>query len=112
MKTAQIEYEKSVIVYRDAIHKALGEVENILFQCQLDKEKAKQLAQSFNLALEQERLTQARYLAGSTNKAEWLRQQTERFQKELKVLEHAYLQLTHTMTLYQALGGGNLPFVK
>ena len=105
IKISQIEYEKNVAEFRQALYDALSEVENALSAHMQSIDENKELNLQFSYAKRAEQLAEIRYRAGQTGIKEWLDQQNSRHAAETALAENRYQQLNRLMKLYKALGG-------
>ena len=104
-KIAGTEYEIAANDFRKTLFTAFTEVDNALSARQ---ELAKQVdlsQQSFDSAVEVERLYEVRYRAGATPLRSWLDAQETRRQAELSLAQARLNQLQNDSRLFQALGG-------
>jgi len=104
-KIAGTEYEIAANDFRTTLYTAFTEVDNALSARQ---ELAKQVdlsQQSFDAAVEVERLYEVRYRAGATPLRTWLDAQETRRQAELSLAQTRLGQLQNDSKLFQALGG-------
>ena len=104
-KIAGTEYEVAANDFRKTLYTAFTEVDNALSARQ---ELAKQVdlsQQSFNSAVEVDRLYEVRYRAGATPLRTWLDAQETRRQSELSLAQTRLSQLQNDSKLFQALGG-------
>jgi len=92
-------YEKSILL-------ALREVEDAMVSVTTYKNEFELRKEQVMAAREAVKLTWIRYDGGLTNYLEVLDLQRSSFNSELKASEAFQLQLTSTVRLYQALGGG------
>jgi NodT family efflux transporter outer membrane factor (OMF) lipoprotein len=106
IKVSRTQYEEAVVNFRQALYKALSDVENALSaRVQLDSE-AVQRQLSLDQAQRAETLARARYRAGATNVQPWLDQQARLRDAQSTAAQNQLNRLNNQMKLYQALGGG------
>ena len=106
-KIAGTEYEIAANDFRTTLYTAFTEVDNALSARQ---ELAKQVdlsQQSFDAAVEVERLYEVRYRAGATPLRSWLDAQETRRSAELALAQTRLSQLQNDSQLFQALGGSS-----
>ncbi|KAF0812126.1 Toxin and drug export protein A [Andreprevotia sp. IGB-42] len=105
IKVSQADYQLAVVQFRQALYKALADVENALSARSHDLQEGEALQRAFDLARRSETLAEVRYRAGKTGVKDWLDQQQARRAIEITLAENRYRQLNDLMKLYQALGG-------
>lgn len=105
IKVAEVEYQKTVIVFRSALYNAYRDVENALSAKQQLSLQAELQAQKLIAAREAERLYAIRYRAGAVALRFWLDSQERLREAELQQVQVRLNQLQNLNTLYQALGG-------
>lgn len=105
IKISQVAYEQNVAEFRQALYRALSEVENALSAHAQSIDEGKELDLTLNYAKRAEQLAEIRYRAGQTGIKEWLDQQNSKHAVETTLAENRYQQLGSLMKLYQALGG-------
>ena len=92
IKIARNDYEQQVLEFRQALYKAMGDVNNALsLRAQLLAQEA-QLQASLALARKSERLNEVRYRQGAVTITDWLNAQEQRRQAELAVDENRFAQ--------------------
>jgi outer membrane protein TolC len=102
---AQIQYEVSVIQFRQALYQAFADVENALSARAHLAEQSSLQAQNVVAAAEAERLYAIRYRAGAVSLRIWLDAQETLRNAELLSAQMKLSQLQNLNTLYQSLGG-------
>ncbi|WP_339413671.1 efflux transporter outer membrane subunit [Pseudomonas sp. EA_35y_Pfl2_R5] len=102
---AQVQYEVSVIQFRQALYQAFADVENALSARAYLAEQASLQAQNVVAAAEAERLYAIRYRAGAVALRMWLDAQESLRTAELLLAQTKLSQLQNLNTLYQSLGG-------
>ena len=105
LKVNELEYEKSIIQYRQTMYKAFADVENALSaRNELDKQVA---LQERNVQLDEktERLTQVRYNNGAIALKNLLDAQKTAREARLSLVQTKQSQYNAYVTLMQALGG-------
>ncbi len=105
IKISQVEYEQHIAEFRQALYRALSEVENALSTHAQSIDEGMELDLTLNYATRAEQLAEIRYRAGQTGIKEWLDQQNSKHAAEAMLAENRYQQLGSLMKLYQALGG-------
>jgi NodT family efflux transporter outer membrane factor (OMF) lipoprotein len=104
-KIAGTEYEIAANDFRRTLYTAFTEVDNALSARQELTKQVDLSQQSYDAALEVERLYEVRYRAGATPLRSWLDAQETRRQSELSLAQARLTQLQNDSTLFQALGG-------
>ena len=105
LKVNELEYEKSIIQYRQTMYKAFADVENALSaRNELDKQVALQ-ERNVQLAEKTERLTQVRYNNGAIALKNLLDAQKTAREARLSLVQTKQSQYNAYVTLMQALGG-------
>ena len=105
LKVNELEYEKSIIQYRQTMYKAFADVENALSaRNELDKQVALQ-ERNVQLAEKTERLTQVRYNNGAIALKNLLDAQKTAREARLNLVSTKQNQYNAYVTLMQALGG-------
>ena len=105
LKVNELEYEKSIIQYRQTMYKAFADVENALSaRNELDKQVALQ-ERYVQLAEKTERLTQVRYNNGAIALKNLLDAQKTAREARLNLVSTKQNQYNAYVTLMQALGG-------
>lgn len=103
---SQADYEVAVLGYRQSWYQALADVENALSARVQYENQGTQLALAVKAAQEGERLSEARYRAGSVPLKTWLDAQETRRQAENNLAANRLNRLNALVTLYQSAGGG------
>ena len=107
IKIARNDYEQQVLEFRQALYKAMGDVNNALsLRAQLLAQEA-QLQASLALARKSERLNEVRYRQGAVTITDWLNAQEQRRQAELAVDENRFAQYQNTAKIYLEFGGSS-----
>jgi NodT family efflux transporter outer membrane factor (OMF) lipoprotein len=102
---AGTEYEIAANDFRATLYTAFTEVDNALSARQELTRQVDLSQQSFDAAIEVERLYEVRYRAGATPLRLWLDAQETRRSAELALAQARLTQLQNDSTLFQALGG-------
>lgn len=103
---SQADYEVAVLGYRQSWYQALADVENALSARVQYENQGTQLALALKAAQEGERLSEARYRAGSVPLKTWLDAQEARRQAENNLAANRLNRLNALVTVYQSAGGG------
>jgi NodT family efflux transporter outer membrane factor (OMF) lipoprotein len=103
---SQADYDVAVLAYRQSWYQALADVENALSARVQYEAQGEKLAQALTAAQNAERLSEARYRAGSVPLKTWLDAQETRRQAESNLAQTRLNRLNALATLYQTLGGG------
>jgi multidrug efflux system outer membrane protein len=98
--------EQLVNLYEQAILNAYREVNDALIAVRMHKAEFEARRRQMEAARKASELSWVRYEGGMTNYIEVLDLQRSLFAAQLKASETLQLQLTSTVRLYQALGGG------
>ncbi|QDI18210.1 macrolide efflux RND transporter outer membrane subunit EtsC [Serratia marcescens] len=107
IKIARNDYEQQVLEFRQALYKAMGDVNNALsLRAQLLAQEA-QLQASLALARKSERLNEVRYRQGAVTITDWLNAQEQRRQAELAVDENRFAQYQNLAKIYLEFGGSS-----
>ena len=105
LKVNELEYEKSIIQYRQTMYKAFADVENALSaRNELDKQVSLQ-ERNVQLAEKTEHLTQVRYNNGAIALKNLLDAQKTAREARLNLVSTKQIQYNAYVTLMQALGG-------
>ena len=105
LKVNELEYEKSIIQYRQTLYKAFGDVENALSnKTELDRQVTLQ-ERNVQLAEKAERLTDVRYRNGAIALKNLLDAQETTRNARLTLVQTKQSQYNAYVTLMQALGG-------
>ncbi len=105
LKVNELEYEKSIIQYRQTMYKAFADVENALSaRNELDKQVSLQ-ERNVQLAEKTEHLTQVRYNNGAIALKNLLDAQKTAREARLNLVSTKQSQYNAYVTLMQALGG-------
>ncbi|MDO9235062.1 MAG: efflux transporter outer membrane subunit [Aquabacterium sp.] len=102
---AQADDEVAVLGFRQSWYQALSEVEIALSARMQYEAQGVRLAQALSAAQTAERLSEARYRAGSVTLKIWLDAQEARRQVENSLAQNRLSRLNALVVLYQALGG-------
>ncbi|MBI2732409.1 MAG: TolC family protein, partial [Aquabacterium sp.] len=102
---SQADDEVAVRGYRQSWYQALADVESALSARLQYENQGTQLALAVKAAQEAERLSEARYRAGSVALKTWLDAQETRRQAENNLAANRLNRLNALVTLYQAAGG-------
>ncbi len=102
---AGTDYEVAANDFRRTLYTAFTEVDNALSARQELTRQVDLSQQSFDAAVEVERLYEVRYRAGATPLRSWLDAQETRRSSELSLAQARLTQLQNDSRLFQALGG-------
>lgn len=102
---SQADYDVAVLGYRQSWYQALSDVETALSARVQYEDQGTRLAQAVTAAQQAERLSEARYRAGSVALKVWLDAQETRRQAESNLAQNRLNRLNALVTLYQSLGG-------
>jgi NodT family efflux transporter outer membrane factor (OMF) lipoprotein len=106
IRVAQVQYEESVVYFRQRLITALAEVEDTLSaRAQLHAEHAL-LVVALEQATRAQDMTEARYRSGATEFQAWLDAQLSRRNAERALAYNRFNQLANEVRLYKALGAG------
>lgn len=108
IKVSQAEYEQAVIQFRQSLYQALSEVENALSARTQFDAQGRYLDLCVAEASRAEALAAARFRAGAASIQPWLDQQHALRDAQRTQLLNRFERLVSQMTLYQALGGGDI----
>ena len=109
IKIARNDYEQQVLAFKQALYKAMGDVNNALsLRTQLLAQET-QLRASLALARKSERLNEVRYRQGAVTITDWLNAQEQRRQAELAVDENRFAQYQNLAKIYLEFGGSSAP---
>ncbi|HGE8319978.1 TolC family protein [Serratia marcescens] len=109
IKIARNDYEQQVLAFKQALYKAMGDVNNALsLRTQLLAQET-QLRASLALARKSERLNEVRYRQGAVTITDWLNAQEQRRQAELSVDENRFAQYQNLAKIYLEFGGSSVP---
>lgn len=103
---ARTEYEEAVILFRQSLHTALSEVENMLSARRELAIQNAALVRAQDAARTAERLYEVRYRSGAAPLRTWLDAQERRRTAELALSANRFERLENNVRLHQALGGG------
>ncbi|RZG78436.1 efflux transporter outer membrane subunit [Acinetobacter sp. WCHAc060033] len=105
LKISELDYEKSIIQYRNTLYQAFADTENALSnRTELDKQVALQ-QRNLELAEKTERLTEVRYRNGAIALKSLLDAQETTRNARLSLVQTKQSQYNAYVTLMQALGG-------
>lgn len=105
---ADVDYQSSIVSYRQALYSAFQDVENALSaRDQLLYQRAR-LQEQYDAAAQAEAIYAARYQYGSTTIMEYLDAQENTRDAEASLLENRYNQFMAQVALYQSLGGNDV----
>jgi len=104
-ETARLQYEETVINFRQQLYRAMSEVNNALSARDALIKQGQALQASLDTARYSERIYEARYRNGSVSLRTWLDSQDRRRQAEVNLSQNRYNRYLNQVTLYQALGG-------
>ncbi|WP_296595575.1 efflux transporter outer membrane subunit [Phenylobacterium sp.] len=106
LKVSKADYERAVILFRQTLLQAFGDVENALSAQTRLASQGQSLEASLQAAREAERLYGVRYRAGAVPLRTYLDAQEQLRTAERTALQNRLDQLQARATLYEALGGG------
>ncbi|PZQ57366.1 MAG: RND transporter [Phenylobacterium zucineum] len=106
LKVTKVDYERSVVLFRQSLLEAFGEVENALSAQVRLEAQGESLEAALQAAREAERLYGVRYRAGAVPLRTYLDAQEQLRTAERSALQNRLQQLQARATLYEALGGG------
>ena len=105
LRVNELEYEKSIIQYRQTMYKAFADVENALSaRNEIDKQVTLQ-ERNVQLAEKTEQLTQVRYKNGAVALKNLIDAQRTTREARLSLVQTKQTQYNAYVTLLQALGG-------
>jgi len=104
-ENARLQYEETVINFRQQLYRAMSEVNNALSARDALIKQEQALQASLDTARYAERIYEARYRNGSVSLRTWLDSQDRRRQAEVSLSQNRYNRYLNQVTLYQALGG-------
>jgi len=102
---SQADYDAAVLGYRQSWYQSLADVENALSARVQYEAQGERLALALKAAQDGERLSEARYRAGSVPLKTWLDAQETRRQAENNLAANRLNRLGALVTLYQSVGG-------
>jgi NodT family efflux transporter outer membrane factor (OMF) lipoprotein len=105
IKISKIDYEQTVLTYRNTLYTAMAEVENSLSATKQYEIQREKLQRAADRAQRAESIYHARYKAGSITLKVWLDSQENRRQSDISLAENRLNQLKNYITLCKALGG-------
>uniref|UniRef100_UPI0013D95733 TolC family protein n=1 Tax=Serratia marcescens TaxID=615 RepID=UPI0013D95733 len=104
IKIARNDYEQQVLAFKQALYKAMADVNNALsLRTQLLAQEA-QLQDSLALARKSERLNEVRYRQGAVTITDWLDAQEHRREAELNILKNRFSQYENLAVIYLTFG--------
>ena len=106
LKVTNADYERAVVLFRQNLLEAFGDVENALSAQRRLAAQGERLDAGLRAAREAERLYGVRYRAGAVPLRTYLDAQEQMRAAERAALENRRDQLEAQVTLYEALGGG------
>lgn len=102
---AQVEYQSTIIDYRQTLYTAFQDVDNALSSKQQLAYQAEKLLEQYQSAEEVARIYASQYQNGAIQFSDLLDAQTDERDAKASLLENRYNQYVALATLYQALGG-------
>ena len=105
VKISEADYQRAILNFRQALYRALADVENSLSARIQYLAQAEKLELALGAARQSEELYRVRYQAGGNPLKSWLDAQENRRQAEIAMAENRLNQLQNQITLYKALGG-------
>ncbi len=102
---AQVEYQSTIIDYRQTLYAAFQDVDNALSSKQQLAYQAEKLLEQYQSAEEVARIYASQYQNGAIQFSDLLDAQTDERDAKASLLENRYNQYVALATLYQALGG-------
>jgi len=109
LKTARLDQERAVLLFRQALLAAFIDVDNALSAQQQLAAQGRALSVAQDAATRAERLYGVRYRSGAVALRIWLDAQEARRRAEIAALDNLQTRLVNQATLYQALGGAASP---
>lgn len=105
IRIARNDYEQRVLEFRQALYKAMTNIDDALTQrAQLTTQET-HLRAALDLALQSERLNEVRYRQGAVPVTFWLDAQEQRRQAELALLENRFSQYRNLTQIWLEFGG-------
>ncbi|ECJ3622044.1 TolC family protein, partial [Salmonella enterica subsp. enterica serovar Newport] len=105
IRIARNDYEQRVLEFRQALYKAMTDIDDALTQrAQLTTQET-HLRAALDLALQSERLNEVRYRQGAVPVTFWLDAQEQRRQAELALLENRFSQYRNLTQIWLEFGG-------
>lgn len=107
VKIARNDYEQQVLEFKQALYKAMVDVDDALSQrIQLMKQEI-HLQAALELANKSERLNKVRYRQGATSISYWLDAQEQQRQATLALANNRFLQYQNLAKIYLEFGGSS-----
>lgn len=106
IKVTQAQYEEAVLLFRQTLFIALGEVDDSLGNRGQLALQAERLQEALQAAQTAERLNEVRYRAGAAPLKAWLDAQEKRRNADIALADNRLARLNNQLALFQALGGG------
>ncbi len=106
IKVSEAQYEEAVVLFRQTLYTALGEVDDALGNRGQLALQAERLQEALQAAQTAERLYEVRYRAGAAPLKAWLDVQEKRRNADIALADNRLARLNNHLALFQALGGG------
>lgn len=106
IRVSEAQYEEAVLLFRQTLYTALGEVDDALGNRAQLALQAERLQEALQAAQTAERLYEVRYRAGAAPLKAWLDAQEKRRNADLALADNRLARLNNQLALFQALGGG------
>ncbi len=106
IRVSQAQYEEAVLLFRQTLYTALGEVDDALGNRAQLALQAERLQEALQAAQTAERLYEVRYRAGAAPLKAWLDAQEKRRSADIALADNRLGRLNNQLALFQALGGG------
>ncbi len=105
IKIARNDYEQRLLAFKQSLYQAMSDIEDALsLRDQLLAQEGK-LVESYELALQSERINEVRYREGAVRISFWLEAQEKRRQAALVLNDNRYNQLKNLARIYLEFGG-------
>lgn len=106
IRVSEAQYEEAVVLFRQTLYTALGEVDDALGNRTQLALQAERLQEALQAAQTAERLYEVRYRAGAAPLKAWLDAQEKRRNADIALADNRLARLNNQLALFQALGGG------
>ncbi len=106
IRVSEAQYEEAVLLFRQTLYTALGEVDDALGNRGQLALQAERLQEALQAAQTAERLYEVRYRAGAAPLKAWLDAQEKRRNADIALVDNRLARLNNQLALFQALGGG------
>ncbi|MFT6925706.1 MAG: NodT family efflux transporter outer membrane factor (OMF) lipoprotein [Psychromonas sp.] len=107
-KISAIDYQMTVVNYRETLYQAFSEVSNFLSARQQYQYQGDILTEQYTTAKEVEDIYAGKYNFGAINMVDWIDAMETRRNVEASVLENRYNQFVTLAKIYQSLGGADI----